>query len=143
MSTDCLFCRIANGQVPAHRIYESERVLAFLDIHPIRSGHVQIIPREHFAYYDDLPGEIAAEIMSVGQRLAPILRRRFDVRRVAFLFTGGDIPHAHAHVVPMVAHTDITSRRYIVEDNLTFRDTPRVPDAELAATARMLRESLA
>ena len=135
----CLFCRIAAGRLPAHFVYESPKVVAFLDIRPIRIGHIQVIPRAHFDYYDTIPLETLTEMASVGQQLAPILRHLFAVDRVAFLFTGGDIPHAHAHVVPMVEATDITSRQYIAEQTITFRDRPRVPDSELSATAKSLR----
>ncbi|ESA35160.1 histidine triad protein [Leptolyngbya sp. Heron Island J] len=135
----CLFCLIAAGHLPAHMVYESPDVLAFLDIRPIRTGHVQIIPREHFDYYDTVPLETLTEIVSVGQQLAPILSNLFEVKRVAFLFTGGDIPHVHAHVVPIVEATDINSKQYIVEQDITFQDRPRVPDSELSATAKSLR----
>lgn len=139
----CLFCRIARGEVPSHAVHADEKLHAFLDIRPIRPGHVQIVPREHHAWFDDLPADLAADIVHLGQRLAGALKRIYGVRRVGFLFTGGDVPHVHAHVVPLVAGTDITSRRYIAEEDLTFRDMPRVPDAELAATASRIREELA
>src|SRR5690349_10552577 len=113
---ECLFCRIAANQVHAHIVYASATVVAFLDIHPIRPGHVQVIPREHFAYFDSLPASVASEILAVGQRLAPVLRKQWNVERVAFLFTGGDI--AHAHVLPLVEPTDITSRQYIEQEQL-------------------------
>jgi histidine triad (HIT) family protein len=61
----------------------------------------------------------------------------YGVPRVAFLFTGGDLPHAHAHVIPMHENTDITSRLYITREELTFRDAPRMLDHELAATAEI------
>lgn len=138
----CLFCRIANGRVPSHVVYESDQVLAFLDINPIRTGHVQLIPRQHFPYFDAIPTEIATEILTVGQKLAPVLRRLFAVERVAFLFTGGDIAHAHAHVVPLVEATDITSRQYIVEASLTFQNAPRVSESQLAVTADAIRSGL-
>jgi histidine triad (HIT) family protein len=140
--SDCIFCRIASGAIPAHVVYRSPRVVAFLDIHPIRAGHVQIIAREHFAYFDALPAEVASEIFGLAQRLAPVLRERWHVERVAFLFTGTDIAHAHAHVLPLVEPTDITSRRYIAEANVTFQSAPRAPDSELAATAAMLEAAL-
>lgn len=139
---DCLFCRIARGAIPAHVVHESPRIFAFLDIHPIRTGHVQIVPREHYPYFDALPAEIAQEILGLGQRLAPVLREQWKVERVAFMFTGTDIAHAHAHVLPLVEATDITSRLYIAEEQVTFRSTPRAADADLAATAAMLRERL-
>ena len=135
----CLFCRISNARVSSHVVYESQKVLAFLDINPIRTGHVQVIPRHHFPYFDAIPAEVATEILTVGQKLAPVLRRLFAVERVAFLFTGGDIAHAHAHVVPLVESTDITSLQYIVEPNLTFRNAPRVSEAQLAVTADVIR----
>ena len=124
-------------------MYESPDVVAFLDIHPIRAGHVQVIPREHFAYFDSLPPSVAQEIFAVGQHLAPILRERSGAQRVAFLFTGTDIAHAHAHVLPLVEATDITSRQYIADEQLTFRSAPRAPDSELVATAAALKAALA
>lgn len=138
----CLFCRIARDEVASHVVHQSERVFAFLDIAPIRPGHIQIIPREHHPWFDDLPADLAAEIMHLGQRFAPVLRQMYGVKRVAFLFTGGDIPHAHAHVLPMVAPTDITSRRYIAEEKLTWRNTPRLPDEEMAGIAASIRAGL-
>jgi histidine triad (HIT) family protein len=142
-SEDCLFCRIARGEVPSHPVHEGERIFAFLDINPIRPGHTQIIPRDHHRYFDELPPDLAAEIVHLGQRLATLLKQTTGVKRVAFLFTGGDVPHAHAHVVPLVSPVDITSRRYIAEPKLTWQSTPRVPDEELAVKAQLLREGLA
>ena len=140
--SDCLFCRIARGEIPTHRVYESPRLLGFLDIQPIRRGHVLLVPREHFAYFDDLPAPVAAEIFSVAQRLAPILRQHYSAQRVGFMFTGTDVAHAHAHVVPMVENTDLTSRRYIAEEQLTFRPAPRADAEELKETARRIQEAL-
>ena len=48
MSSNCLFCRIAAQQIPAHMVYQDDALIAFLDLHPARDGHVLIIPREHF-----------------------------------------------------------------------------------------------
>ena len=139
---NCLFCRIARGEIPSHRVHESEHAIAFLDIRPIRKGHVLVVPREHFAYYDDLPPEIAADIMRIAQRLAPALRSSMGVERVALFFTGVDIAHAHAHVVPMVEPTDLTSPCYIAERPLTFAPAPQSPTEELQGTAQAIRGAL-
>ena len=138
----CIFCRIARHEVSAQVVYQSEQVVAFLDINPIRPGHIQIIPLEHFDYFDDLPTTVAAEIVSVGQRLARALKDVYKVPRVAFLFTGGDVAHAHAHVVPMVEFDDITSRRYIVEEHVSYCEAPRVSDSDLASCAELIRVAL-
>jgi len=143
MTTDCLFCRIIQREVAAHVVYEGERVLAFLDRGPIRPGHTQIVPREHFPYFDDAPADVLAEIVTVGQKLARVMKKTLRVPRVAVLFTGGDIAHVHAHAVPIHEKTDITSRRYIVEEAVTFRGLPPAQDGELAKTAADLRRALA
>jgi histidine triad (HIT) family protein len=116
--------------------------VAFLDLYPIRPGHVQIIPRDHHPYFDDLPAETVARIVHVGQRMARVMKQVYGVDRVAFLFTGGDVAHAHAHVVPLHEKADITSRRYIVEDKVTFRSTPRASAEALSDAAALLRAAL-
>jgi len=111
---DCVFCGIVEGTVDAVVLYEDDDIIAFLDIAPIRPGHSHIIPKQHFETFDVLPAELAGRIIALGQALARKLKSIYHVDRVAFVFTGGDIAHAHAHVVPMVEKTDITSARYIV-----------------------------
>ena len=110
---ECIFCRIADGSADAVVLYEDSEVMAFLDIAPIRPGHTHIIPKQHFDTFDVLPSELAGRIMVLGQIIARKLKSVYRVGRVAFVFTGGDVAHAHAHV-PMVEKTDITSARYIV-----------------------------
>jgi histidine triad (HIT) family protein len=140
--SDCLLCRIAAHDVSAHVLHEDDRLFAFLDIFPIRPGHALIMPKQHFPYFDDMPADLAASILALGQKLAAAMKRIYGVPRVSFLFTGGDVPHAHAHLVPMHEKTDITSRRYIAEEQLTFRDTPRAPERELRDTAALLMAAL-
>ena len=142
LTVTCLFCRIARGEVDAHTVYADDEIVAFLDIGPIRPGHVQIIPRTHIETFEQLPEPTAARILALGQRIARAHKEVYGVDRVGFLFTGGDIPHAHAHVVPLHERTDITSRRYICDDDLMFASLPRPPDAELRATANALRVRL-
>jgi histidine triad (HIT) family protein len=142
-SSSCLFCEMARGRGGATVVHESDRLMAFLDICPIRRGHVQIIPRQHFTCFDDLPAPLAGEIVALGQKIARAQKRLYQVERAAFLFTGGDIGHAHAHVVPMVEKTDITSRRYIREESLTFVSTPRASAEELGAVSLELKAALA
>jgi histidine triad (HIT) family protein len=140
--TQCVFCKIAAGAIPAHIVYEDDLVMAFLDIGPIRPGHTQIIPREHFGYFDDLPDHIASRIMQVGQRLARGMKALYGVDRVGFVFTGGDVPHAHTHVVPMHHPADITSRRYITNSEVSFAALPRPEASEMRTTAQKLRHAL-
>lgn len=107
-----LSCRIAAGEVASHAVHAGDRIYAFMDIRPIRPGHLQIVPRAHHRYVDDLPPDLAAEIVHLGQRLAPALKRLFGVDRAGFLFTGNDVAHAHAHAVPLHTGQDVTARRH-------------------------------
>jgi len=110
---DCIFCDIAAHRLSAVTLYEDHLVLAFLDRCPIRRGHTQVITKQHVPTFDALAPEVGAHLLEIGQRLARRMKAVYDVQRVAFLFTGNDIAHVHAHVVPMHEATDITSARYI------------------------------
>jgi len=119
--SECVFCRIASGGVRSEIIYEDDQVIGLM---------------EHFPYFEDLPDAIASRIIHLGQRLSRAMKALYGVPRVAFLFTGGDLAHAHAHVVPLHEKTDITSLRYITGE------VARAPSEELAATAALLRSVL-
>lgn len=115
-------------------VYQDAEFLAFLDHHPIREGHVMIIPRAHYAYFDDLPEALAAQAMILAQRLSRTLKAIYGVERVALAATGSDLPHAHLHVVPMHEKTDITSARYMAEAPVFAQLSP-VTKAALAPVA--------
>jgi histidine triad (HIT) family protein len=138
----CIFCKIASGEIPSVRIHEDDRVVALLDIHPIREGHVLIMSKRHYDFFEAMPEDLAAHILALGQKLARAAKKIYGVARVGFMFTGTDVAHAHAHVVPMVEGTDLTSRRYIAEENLTFRQPEMVPAADLQKVADKMRAAL-
>lgn len=139
---DCIFCHIAARAIPAAIVAETDGLLAFLDIQPIRPGHVLVIPKEHYPFFDDVPPQVLGEMTVLAQRLAKAMKASFEVERVGFAFTGVDVSHAHAHVVPLHAADDLTSRRYIVEEVVTYRRPDTPPREELAATQEKLRAAL-
>ena len=141
-AASCIFCRIASGEIPSIRVHEDDEIVAFLDIRPIREGHLLVMPKRHFEYFDDLPEALAARMLTLAQKLARAMKKIYGVARVGFLFTGTDVAHAHAHVVPMVEATDLTSRRYIAEEKLTFRPTEMVSPDELKQVAGKLQAAL-
>lgn len=142
MSDSCLFCRIAQSQIPAHIVHEDQDILAFLDIQPVRPGHVLIIPKQHYPYFEDLPQRQANQILALGQSLAQAMKALYQVERVGFVFTGIHVAHAHAHLIPMHALQDVTSTQYIAQQDLEFITPPQPPAEQLAATATQLREAL-
>ncbi len=138
---NCLFCQLAAVPVP-HEIYRDDAIYAILVLHPIRPGHALILPRDHYPYFDDMPADLNARIVEFGQRLARVQKAAFGVERVGFLYTGGDVPHAHAHVVPLHEKSDITSTRYIREKDLTFEEAPKAGRHELRDIAAVMRSAL-
>ncbi|NYT84044.1 HIT family protein [Pollutimonas harenae] len=139
----CIFCSIANKKIPASIVYEDDDFVAFLDIHPIRPGHVLLVSREHHDYFDDMPPALAARFIQLGQRLSKAMKGIHGVERVSFLCTGTDIAHVHAHLVPLFASTDITSTAYIEQKGLSFAPAPLASDEELARQSALLQQALA
>lgn len=142
MVEKCVFCEIASGRITAHEVFRNDRIVAFLDNRPIRPGHIQIIPTAHIEYFENLPEDIACDIMILGQKLALAQKKVFGVERVAFQYSGGDIAHAHAHLIPLVEKDDVTSRRYISEDKVTYRPMPNSGRGELQAIAGRIIDAL-
>jgi histidine triad (HIT) family protein len=142
MTARCHFCQIGAGEIGVDVVYENDLLMAFLDHSPIRPGHTLIIPKQHFDYFEDMPAELITPTILLGQKLAAAMKALYGVPYVAFLFVGGDLPHAHAHVVPLREYTDITSRQYIADANVTFRKADRMSAPELAGIARDLTHTL-
>ena len=142
MTAPCLFCRIASREIPAAEIYRDDDMVAFLDLGPIRPGHALIIPVDHYRWFDELPDALASRILHLGQRLARVQKAELGVERVGFMFSGNDVEHAHAHVVPLHSNTDLTSARYIQGAMPAFAPLPPEPPEVLAAMAATLSKAL-
>ncbi len=100
----CIFCGIARGEVDAFVIYESDKVMAFLDIRPLSKGHTLVIPKEHYENLLELPEEIAGEILKAIKVVCEKLRRLnaegFNVVTNVGEVAGQEVMHAHVHVIP-------------------------------------------
>ena len=106
----CPFCDIATGVRPASKVLDDERVVAFLDRHPINAGHVLVVPRVHAPSFYDLAEEDFVPVMLAARRLALALDGIYRPRKVGMLAAGLDVAHVHIHVLPMHDYHDITSR---------------------------------
>ncbi len=102
---NCIFCKIAKGEIPCEKIYEDEDFLAFLDINPLAPGHVQVIPKKHYRWVWDLsaqagvPGNIG-DYFRVVQKIALAQKRAFNADIIRAQVYGEDVPHAHIWVWP-------------------------------------------
>ncbi|WP_134727257.1 HIT family protein [Paracoccus luteus] len=140
MTHDCLFCRIARGDLPAHVVHEDDEVVAFLDLHPIRPGHTLVIPKAHHVWFEDIPAPLAARVMACSQTLSHRMKRIYGVERVAMFFTGIHVPHAHAHVVPMHHVHDVSSQAYLADGPDGYSVPPQLDPERMAAIARDLAQ---
>jgi histidine triad (HIT) family protein len=102
----CTFCAIAGRRLQASFVYEDETVLAFMDIHPVNTGHVLVAPRQHFASLGNVPEAIGPHLFSVGQRLAAAIRRSgVRCEGISLMLADGaaagqEVMHCHLHVLP-------------------------------------------
>lgn len=127
MST--LFSRIVAGEIPAHKVAEDERFLAFLDISPLREGHTLVIPKRETDWIFDLPDEELAALHVFAKRVARAVRAAVECRRVGVAVIGLEVPHAHIHLIPMQTVSD-----------MNFANPKLSPAAEeLAAMAARIR----
>ena len=107
---DCIFCRIAAGEMPAVRVLETPEVLAFLDIAPVNYGHTLVIPKAHYENLLELPDALWTAMGQVCRRVAQALMatlsaQGFNVSMNNFEAAGQEVFHAHLHVIPRY-HTD-------------------------------------
>ncbi|RLI09164.1 HIT family protein [Candidatus Bathyarchaeota archaeon] len=105
MQRRCIFCRIIGGEAPAHKVYEDERVLAFLDIYPSAPGHTLIIPKAHVARVEDLSEEDAAALFRALHRLVGRIQAAVGAPASTIGVNNGpesgqEVPHVHIHVIP-------------------------------------------
>jgi histidine triad (HIT) family protein len=102
---ECIFCKIASGQIPAVKIYEDEIVVAFLDIGPISDGHTLVLPRQHFEKVHNCPPELLGQIWTRLGRIAEAVASATDADGYNVLCNNGKaagqlVDHLHFHIVP-------------------------------------------
>jgi histidine triad (HIT) family protein len=136
--TDCLFCGIIAGTVPAEIVLDDEVAVAFLDARPVFKGHVLVAPRQHYETLPDLPADLVGPLFTRVQRLSAAVLAAFGAEGsfVALNNTvSQSVPHLHVHVVPRTRG-----------DGLRGFFWPRVKyasDDEAAGYAQRLRDALA
>lgn len=100
---ECPFCKIIEKKQEAYIIYESENVIAFLDIDPINEGHILIVPKVHESSIDKMPLHILTEILELLQKIVPALKEVYKTDGYSIMQNGGtfcDFGHGHFHIFP-------------------------------------------
>ena len=102
---NCIFCKIARGEIPCHKVYEDDKVIAFLDLAQVTPGHTLVIPKEHYESFLSVPKALMHHVMAVAQRvgqihISEILARGVNILTNCYPIAGQVIPHFHVHVIP-------------------------------------------
>ena len=95
-----VFSKIIAGEIPCYKIYEDERTLAFLDIHPETPGHVLVVPKVEVDKVYELPEEDYTALMATVKKLSRHMEEVLGARTL-WKVVGTDVPHAHVHLMPL------------------------------------------
>jgi histidine triad (HIT) family protein len=99
--TDCIFCKIINGEIQAVKLWEDRKYLAFLDMNPINPGHTLVVPKKHTDYIFDLKDREYKKLMLNAKKIAKLLKEKLNSKRIGIMVEGFAIPHVHVHLVPI------------------------------------------
>ena len=102
-----IFSKIIAGEIPSYKIAENEKFFAFLDIFPLREGHVLVVPKTETDNLFDLPKEFLSEMLLFAQPIAKAIEKAFDCNRCGISVIGLEVPHAHLHLVPVSSANDL------------------------------------
>ena len=102
---DCIFCKLANGQIPTNTVYEDEDFRAILDMGPATKGHTLIIPKEHADNLYELPDDTAGKAMKLAKKLGERMVERLEADGLNIVQNNGEtagqtVMHFHIHVIP-------------------------------------------
>lgn len=134
---DCIFCKIANGEIPSATVYEDSICRVILDVNPANKGHALIIPKEHFDNIYSMDAETAAKIFTIATEVAKAQKAELNPDGLNILQNNGEaagqtVFHFHMHLVP----------RHI-KDNVTMTWIPGKADTEeLSALSKALRKRI-
>ncbi|MBP9710962.1 MAG: HIT domain-containing protein [Candidatus Pacebacteria bacterium] len=98
--TDCIFCKIAAGEIPSNKVHEDADTIAFLDIHPKVPGHTLLIPKAHYTWFEELPDDLSDKLFRVAKQLATDMKKDTKIGYVQLSIVGKDVPHTHIHLLP-------------------------------------------
>lgn len=136
---DCIFCKIVKGDIPAHKVYEDDDVLAFLDISQVTKGHTLVIPKKHYDNFLATPQDIMHKVMDVAQRIGQAQMVKLGAKGANILTNvnkeaGQSVYHFHVHVIP----------RYEKKEGfrIEMKENDNLEDLSLPVLAKEISENL-
>jgi histidine triad (HIT) family protein len=102
-----IFSKIINGEIPSYKIAENELFFAFLDIFPLREGHVLVVPKMETDKLFDLPDDYLSQMLVFAKPIAKAIEKVFNCNRCGISVVGLEVPHAHLHLIPINTANDL------------------------------------
>ena len=106
-----IFSKIIHGDIPSYKIAESDKFVAFLDIEPLVTGHVLVVPKVEIDKIFDVPDDYLAAMLVFAKPIAHAIEKTFDCNRCGISVVGLEVPHAHMHLVPINSAGDLNFTR--------------------------------
>jgi len=106
-----IFSKIIAGEIPCHKIAENDHFLAFLDISPIKEGHVLVVPKTEVDKIFDVDDQLLSEWLVFAKPIAKAIEKAFPCKRCGMSVIGIEVPHAHMHLVPINSANDLNFTR--------------------------------
>lgn len=137
MPSECIFCKIVEGEIPCHKIYETQRIMAFLDINPVAKAHTLVIPKQHVERIELCDEETLKELMIVVKKVGTVIAKTYSSDFNLVLNNGENagqlIKHLHFHIIPRVKGDGIT---------IDKQRTLKIGKEELEKTAKEISEQI-
>ncbi|MCF2491112.1 HIT family protein [Dyadobacter sp. CY347] len=115
-----IFSKIVEGEIPSHKIAETDNFLAFLDAFPITAGHTLVIPKREVDYIFDLDDQEFSELFLFAKSIVPALQNTVPCLRIGLTVIGLEVPHAHIHLLPLnsMADADFSKKIQTTQEEL-------------------------
>lgn len=126
-----IFTKIINDEIPAYKVAEDERFLAFLDINPNAKGHTLCIPKKEIDKLFDMDEELFQGLMHFSRRIAIALEKAIPCKRVGMAVIGLEVPHAHVHLIPLNNMDEMRFEQKVSLSKEEFEDVVKAIRAEL------------
>ncbi|HPF31113.1 MAG TPA: HIT family protein [Candidatus Saccharibacteria bacterium] len=127
MKEPTVFSRIIKGEIPAHKIYEDDKVIAFLDIYPVNEGHTLVVPKIEINHIWDLDDVDYDYLWQITKKISKHIQEVIGSPRVGAVVDGFGVPHAHIHLIPIYNGNDLK------------KESTKPTNDELADVANRLR----
>lgn len=105
MNGECIFCKIASGEIPTNKVFENQYVMAFLDINPCAPGHTVVAPKRHFALLTQMPSDLVKDLFAASVQIEDAVRRSMAADGMNVGVNDGEVAgqgvaHVHVHIIP-------------------------------------------